>query len=217
MKKIILFAVFSIASSIGALSFAADVKVSHELKPGQPSLVHAEGSIHSSPEEAWENMIRFNDYKNFMPRVVDSFFISPEGIAAIQNAGTRNANRLRHIAAPYKIDAARKSGGLWGGYVFMVIDTPFPVENRWYVLKVEQDERQRAQHVYKRCWELVDGNIEAAQGCWQIAPGADPGHARLTYNDQVNPGGKVPDWISRMGATQTVPQMFDSLEKVASR
>ena len=197
--------------------FAADVKVTHDYKRDEPSLIHAVGTFEGYPDVVWENMIRFNDYASFMPRVVDSFFITQAGIDAIEHAGTRNANRLRAIARPYKVEGNRKKNGVWNGLVFMVINTPFPIENRWYVINVVQDETHAAAHTFKRCWTLIDGNIEAAEGCWQIQPDSTEGKSLLTYQDHVNPGKKIPEWVARLGATKTVPEMFESLENVARK
>lgn len=214
-RSLIIVALLSLLTNLPLLG--AEVRVTHEYKKGEPSLVHAVGTIQGQPDDVWEQMIRFNHYASFMPRVIDSFFITQEGITVIQNAGTRNASRLRSLAQPFKVEGNRKKGGLWSGFVFMVIDTPFPVENRWYVLKVEQDETKAASHTFKRCWSLVDGNIEAAQGCWQVQPDTKEGQSLLTYQDHVNPGKKIPEWIARLGATKTVPEMFESLEKVAKK
>ena len=217
MKKSILLVLLTTLFILPLKLAGADVHVTHDYKKGEPSLVHAVGTIVGNSDDVWENMIRFNDYASFMPRVIDSFFISQEGIQAIQAAGTRNASRLRSVAQRYKVEGDRKKNGVWSGFVFMVINTPFPVENRWYILNVTQDETQAAVHTYKRCWNLVEGNIEAAEGCWQVQPDAIKGKSLLTYQDHVNPGGKVPEWIARMGATKTVPEMFESLEKVAKK
>lgn len=196
-------------------AWAASVKVRHEHQEGIPDQVKAESVVKASPEAVWSYLIRFNDYSKFMPRVIESLFISEDGIRAIQGAGTRNANKLRSVARKYKIEPSRKMGGKWEGYVFMVLDTPFPVENRWYVLKAVQDETRSREHIYRRCWNLVIGNIESAEGCWTLKPGEETSETLASYEDVVNPGGNVPEWAAKMGANQTVPQMFKSLEKMA--
>jgi hypothetical protein len=95
--------------------------------------------------------------------------------------------------------------------IFMVIDTPFPVENRWYVIRSVQDETKASQKIYKRCWDFVVGNIESANGCWNLEP-TEMSETLAHYVDNVNPGGNVPEWVSRMGAHQAMPQVFRALE-----
>lgn len=199
-----------------SLVLASPVKVWHEHLKGEPSKVRAEGVIKASPEDVWENLIRFNEYSKFMPRVMESFFISKEGVEVLKTAKTRNANKLRKIALKYKLENLRVPGKKWDALVFMVLDTPFPVENRWYVIHALQDETQAAHHRYRRCWSLVVGNINSADGCWNIEPAAHPQGALSRYEDSVNPGGSVPEWVTRLGATQTVPQIFRNLERVAA-
>jgi hypothetical protein len=194
---------------------ASPVSVTHDIRSGALSTVKAEGILKTSPEKVWAQVVRFNEYATFMPHVMESFFISQEGIEALRNAGTKNANKLRGVAKAYKIPVPRKAGGRWEGDVFMVLNTPFPVENRWYVIHSVQDETQSASHQYKRCWELVTGNIDASKGCWTFAPGATAEETSSVYEDQADPGGNVPEWVTRLGATQTIPQMFEKVEKLA--
>ncbi len=210
------FLVFQFSASLGV---ASPVKVWHEHLKGEPSKVRAEGVIKASPESVWENLIRFNEYSKFMPRVMESFFISREGVEVLKTAKTHNANKLRKVAVKYKLENLRDlrvPGKKWDALVFMVLDTPFPVENRWYVIHAMQDETQAAHHRYRRCWNLVVGNIRSADGCWSIEPAAHPEEALSRYEDSVNPGGSVPEWVTRLGATQTVPQIFRNLERVAA-
>lgn len=202
--------------SLAATAWASPVKVWHDLQENKPSLVRAEGVIKAPPEAVWNYLIRFNEYANFMPRVSESFFISQAGVEALRQAGTQNANKIKMIAKKYKAEMPRKAGQSWEGLVFMVLNLPFPVENRWYVLKAVQDETRAGEHIYKRCWSLVIGNIDGAKGCWTLEPANGGSETLGRYEDQVDPGGKLPDWAAKMGATQIVPEMFESLEKVAA-
>ncbi len=200
---------------LAATASASAVKVTHDIRSDGPSEVTAEGVLQASPEKIWAQVIRFNEYATFMPHVLESFFITEEGVETLKNAGTANANKLRAVARPFKTPVSRKEGGRWEGLAFMVLNTPFPVENRWYVIRTVQDETGAAGHKYKRCWELVTGNIESAKGCWTFVPGANPEETVSRYEDQADPGGNVPEWVTRMGATQTIPQMFEKVEKLA--
>lgn len=200
-----------------ATALASPVKVTHDIRADGPSTVTAEGVLKAPPEAIWKQIIRFNEYSTFMPRVLESFFISEDGVEGLKNAGTKNANKLRSVAKKYRIDVPRKAGGVWSGLLFMVLDTPFPVENRWYVIRSTQDETKAAQQQYQRCWELVTGNIASANGCWTLGPGASPSETVSRYQDRADPGGKVPQWVTRLGATQTIPQMFEKVEKLAAQ
>ena len=194
---------------------ASPAKVKYESHKNRPSQVSVQSILQAPPDAIWKQVVRFNDYNQFMPRVVESFFISEEGVQALKEATTKNANKLSSMAKKYKMAVPRKPGEQWGGLVFMVLNTPFPVENRWYVLRTNQDETRSAQHSYKRCWDLVTGNIESAKGCWSFEPYGDGQETFSFYQDQADPGGKVPEWVTRLGATQTLPQMFHRVESLA--
>ena len=177
-------------------------------------LVNGEGILQGSPESVWIHLSNFNNYSKFMPRVVDSFFISEQGLQKVRESmkATMNPNKMRNIAKSYKIDMPRKKGQLWSSFVFMELNAPFPVENRWYILESNFDETRASSKIFKRCWSYVVGNIESADGCWDVEPsGADGTY--LKYVDNVNPGGNVPRWVSRAAARQTIPDVFRALEK----
>ena len=196
---------------------AAQVKVWHEYHKNTPSAVKAEGILKASPEAIWKTLIRFNDYADFMPRITESFFITPEGIEALKKSKTKNAQKIKKIAQKFKTMYPRKKGKTWNAYVFMVLNTPFPVANRWYILHTVNDETKAQEQKYKRCWKLVIGNIDNAQGCWYLEPTPQPSNTLARYQDSVNPGGHVPQWAAKMGATRTVPKMFKNLEKEVRR
>ncbi len=214
MKRIT-FVALAAGLAAATSAWGSPVKVKHDIRSGAPSEVRAEGVLQASPEQVWAQIIRFNEYAQFMPNVLESFFIREEGVGALRTAGTENANKLRAVARPFKIPAPRKEGGRWEGLLFMVLNTPFPVENRWYVIRTTQDESRAAEHLYKRCWELVTGNIKSSKGCWTFELGPGPGETVSRYEDQADPGGKVPEWVTRAGATKTIPEMFRRIEKLA--
>src|SRR3989338_10145241 len=132
-KKIIIpFAIFALF--IDNSLEAATIKVWHEMHDNAPSAVNAEGILKASPNAIWETLIRFNDFAKFMPRVRESFFITQEGVDALKKTKTNHINKIQEIARLYKTDDHRLKGGKWEGFVFMVLNTPFPVTNRWYIL-----------------------------------------------------------------------------------
>ena len=194
---------------------AVSVKVRHELQDGGPSRIHAEGVLNATPEAVWDYLIRFNDYSKFMPRVRESFFISLEGVERLRGSIKQGSEAARKIAENYRTEMPRKIGKKWEGMVFMALDLPFPVKNRWYIIRAIQDETQGSRRLYQRCWSFVTGNIAGASGCWNLSPTDQPTETLARYEDNINPGGHVPHWIAELGADQTVPQIFDSLERVA--
>jgi ribosome-associated toxin RatA of RatAB toxin-antitoxin module len=216
MKKTSLLLIVTFLCAL-PIAHTAQVEVWHELRDNAPSAVNAEGVLSAEPEEVWEALIRFNDYSTFMPRVRESFFISPEGVTALQQAKTKNPNKIKNIAEQYKTKATRHKGKVWTGDIFMVVNAPFPVVNRWYVLHMRLDETGSAQRSFQRCWHLMVGNIDQAQGCWDLKPTAKGVKTFARYQDSIDPGGAVPKWASRMGATQTVPKIFKNLEKEVLR
>ena len=213
MKRVLsfLFLIFVVSGR----AQASPVRVWHDMKDGERSKIRAEGIIKAAPEDVWSHLIRFNDYDKFMPRVIDSFFVSEEGLEALRRSQTQNGNKMRDVAKKFRSEMARRPGQSWQGYVFMLINVPFPAENRWYVLDAVQDETRSEDRIYKRCWTFVMGNIRDANGCWTLKPGPDARETETSYEDNIDAGGSIPDWMARLGARKTVPEIFHSLERVS--
>jgi hypothetical protein len=217
MNKVFSFifvGLFLIASTAFSIEVKVDFTLSQDDKPGS---VKGVGVMQAAPHEVWQTLSDFNTFDQFIPRVLSSHFISEEGFEAIKTAKTNNANLIKKVAKQYKVIPERKKGQKWEGLLYMTVDAPFPVVNRWYVLKAVQDESKADQNIYQRCWTLLKGNIDHSGGCWTIKPAKIADQSIVTYRDSVDIGKNVPDWVERLGATQTLPDMFESIEREALR
>ena len=47
---------------------------------------------------------------------------------------------------------------------------PWPLGNRWYIIKVLRDESQAAKHRYTASWSQVMGNLRENRGEWRLEP-----------------------------------------------
>ena len=107
----------------------------------------------------------------------------------------------------------REEGKVWSQNLFLIIDTPFPIADRWTVLKLTADESRARRHEYDQCWTLLVGNVNAAEGCFHIKPGPETDTTDLVREEISDVGGHVPGWVMRMGAKVIVPQIYRNLEK----
>ncbi|MBI2082443.1 MAG: hypothetical protein HYT76_02645 [Deltaproteobacteria bacterium] len=184
---------------------------------GKPNEMHAQGTIKASPEKVWDAIVRLNDWSSFMPRMPASFYITDEGISAIQTAGTREANLLKKVSEKYRTEVPRQSGGLWQGAVFQIVSTPFPVKNRWFVLRYTNDETLAGRQIFKQCWEMIAANVDFVRGCFLVQSDEKSGHSLVYYEEIVDLGGHVPNWVTKIGVKSTTPDVFKNLEKEAGK
>lgn len=180
---------------------------------GKAGRLHAEGIIHGTPEVTWDTLYLSNEWPKFMPRNLATHYISAGGVEALRGTSARNLERLIATARQHKVDAARAIGGVWHGFMFIVMDLPFPIANRWYVIRVRHDETKSQQHQYERTWDLVFGNIDALEGGWQLEPGPQPCQTIARYQDTVDLGLKVPDLLTRMVAKLALQNTYRVLDE----
>lgn len=184
---------------------------------GEPSIMKSEAYVQAEPGVVWNAIANINGWNEFMPKTPAAFYVSEDVIPAIQNAGTYNANRLLRIAKKYKVPVPRDEGKVWSGLVFQVINTPFPVANRWFVLRYVNDETHSAKDIYELCWDMVLSNVNTVDGCFKILPDDNPQKSRIYYQERVDLGGKVPEWVVKIGVRHTTPKLFSNLEKYVNR
>jgi hypothetical protein len=210
MVKLVTFILMLVVTPV---VWGAEITTWYEQNQNEPLKVYARATLDGRPAEIWRVLVNVNRHKEYMPLVYESVYIGEKGIQALTEARTNNANLLRRVARKHQINTARISGRSWEEKVFMTLDLPFPVANRWYVLTLKQDESKASRGIYQQCWSLVMGNIDEAIGCWKIKPSEIPGKTFVYYENINDAGGKVPKWMSRLGATQTTPKILKSLEK----
>jgi hypothetical protein len=91
---------------------------------------------------------------------------------------------------------------------YNVLDMPFPVSDRWYLLEMMRD---KATHSIS--WSQVIGNLKSTAGSWQLAPWLDGRHTLATYTTVSEPGIALPGFVLDMGLTQSLPCVIKALRK----
>ena len=101
-----------------------------------------------------------------------------------------------------------------------VVDMPFPVEDRRYIVRVEtQDLETGSGAGWQARWSYVEGsgNISASTGSWTLIP-VDPERTVVIYRLLTDPGGRLPAWIVDLTAPQTLRGALEAVsERVLSR
>ena len=177
-----------------------------------------EGVIHASPQSVWETLSPAQNWKTFMPHVPESIVLTQKGVDEIQSVSKEKNVNLADLIKIARANASSlnpQEGETWKGHVFLVVDTPFPVADRWFLLTLEANEKKRAESLFDLCWNMVVGNVKTTQGCFYIrpSPSGNPADTYLIRDEVSDVGGHVPKWVVSLGSKVTVPQMFKNIEK----
>ena len=171
------------------------------LKKGQVT-----GVVAAPPEKVWEVILDANNFQDFLPRMLRSRLIRQEELARILAVRPPSAAAVEAILSsnPPEVAHFRLPGQKYRGYFYGHVKVPWPLGNRWYIVKVQWDESQAVRHIYTSSWSLVTGNLKENRGEWKVEP-FDDQKTRLTYRVATDPGGLAPKFIVEKFTAQNLP------------
>jgi len=185
-----------------------------EMSEAAAKQVEVMGMVDASPEKVWEVITDINYFQNFMPRTLKSRAVTPETLQAILKIKPTEAPIAEALLDPVPPHPAlyRVPGQKYDVYLYSLLDFPFPLCNRWYILKITNDETQAGGHIYTSSWTMEIGNLRENRGEWRLIPFAD-GQTQVTYRLFTDPGGCLPDFLVKQGTKATLPQIILAVRK----
>ncbi|MBM4274794.1 MAG: hypothetical protein FJ134_10105 [Deltaproteobacteria bacterium] len=193
----------------GEIIFSCDDVPGTPLKRGE-----AKGVVDAPPEIVWQVITDVNNFKEFMPRTLKSMTVRPERVQVVMQKKPARPKEVEALLDPVPPDPKmfRVPGQKYTVYFYSLLDFPWPVRNRWYIIKILQDETSCAGHIYKSSWSLEIGNLRENCGEWLLEPFAT-NQTKVTYRLFTDPGGHVPDFLCKKGTLVTMPQIISSVRK----
>ena len=178
----------------------------------------ATGVVAASPEKVWQVVTDVNNFQEFLPRMIRSRLLRPEELKKILAEEPSNAYQAEAFLDPSPPDLAalRIPGQRYSGYFYGHLKVPWPLQNRWYIVRVNWDESQAARHRYTCSWSLLAGNLRENSGEWLVEPFGDR-QTRLTYRVAANPGGLVPKYLADEFTYATLPEIIAGVRKRVAR
>jgi ribosome-associated toxin RatA of RatAB toxin-antitoxin module len=164
----------------------------------------AEGVVAAPIEEVWAVLNDYNRYPEFLPEHKTTWIVSPDALAAIETGATWTRAEFEHAAAPYRQDSVTGDSI----YLYAVLAMPFPVGERWYLLRMLRNDDD-----YSLTWQEVVGNLRSTSGSWQLESDGDQTIA--TYTTRSDVGISVPGFLVSYGLKQTLPDVIKAIRKEA--
>jgi len=174
------------------------------------------GVINVPPETVWQVITDNNNFEKFMPQTLDSMIVTKEKVAEISKKNPKNPSQIKRLLnkkipppLPY-----RSPGKKYTVYFYSLLDFPWPISNRWYIIKINRDETLEAEHIYRDSWDLEIGNLKTNKGFWFIEPFGECG-TKATYQLLIDPGGHIPKFFIGIGTSVTMPNIIRAVRKQA--
>jgi ribosome-associated toxin RatA of RatAB toxin-antitoxin module len=176
------------------------------------------GVIDTSPEIVWRVVTDLNNFKDFMPRTINSMAVAPEKIPLILQSRPSRAAEVERLLGPIPANPAnsRLPGGKYTTYLYSNLKFPWPCNNRWYIIKGLNDETRASQHCYRSSWTLVTGNLKENSGEWLLEP-FTPGKTKVIYRLLTDPGGAIPQFLVDRCTENVMPQIIKAVRKRADK
>lgn len=199
---------------------AGEIITSFEAVPGSNlKKGKVTGVVAASPEKVWEVVTDANNFQFFLPRMLRSRLVRQEELNQILHTRPGSAAAVEALLGsnPPQLARFRIPGQKYSGYFYGHVKIPWPLGNRWYIVKVHWDESQAARHIYISSWSLLAGNLKENRGEWKVEPFGEQ-QTRLTYRVVTDPGGLAPKFLVEKFSARTLPQIIMGVRnRLASR
>ena len=148
----------------------------------------------------WHALIDINGWKIIHDDYKDSRSLDKNQFELI------NEKKPTHIQAFYELvgeeifpsELYRVPGKIWESYAFQRFAFPFPLKDRWVVMKVKNNENNAPKNEYRYDYEMTVGNFKALKGYWELLPVPEnPGWIEFRGEYKADPGISVPHFLTR--------------------
>lgn len=177
----------------------------------------AMGVVEATPAKVWEVVTDANSFQEFLPRLLRSRLVRFEELQRILQERPSSAAAVEALLSSPPPDLAhfRIPGRKYQGYHYGHLEAPWPIRDRWYIVRVHWDESQAARQIYTCSWSLTTGNLREYRGEWKVEPFGEK-QTRLTYRVVTDPGGFVPKFVIEDFTTKTLPQIIAGVRRRVS-
>lgn len=178
-----------------------------------------EGLIQAPPDVVWRLYLQANDWKRYrLPNLFDSRAVSEE--VARFAASTQKVEDFYKVLGDRFFDPEkdRRKGGVWTNHTFQYFDIPWPIANRWFVVRSLNDETKAHEGIYRAEWVKAAGNVRTIEGEILFEPFEGRRNlTRMEYNVKSDPGSSVPKFLVKWGVKKSMPAAIRAIRREAAR
>lgn len=152
------------------------------------------------PNEVFEVLIDTNSYKDKYSDYDDSRTLDRRQYKLLAEKKPTTVKGFYEIVGDqiFPSEYNRRKGGVWISYVFQKFKFPFPLSDRWNVMKVKNDESKARQGRYRYEYDTLVGNFKTLKGYWELLPiPGKPGWTEFRGKYKTDPGIQYPQFLAR--------------------
>ncbi|MBI2340602.1 MAG: hypothetical protein HYU99_09610 [Deltaproteobacteria bacterium] len=151
-------------------------------------------------EEVWKILIDTNTYKERYSDYSDSRTLDKNQFDLVVRKKPDSIKGFYELVGgqEFPSEYGRKPGSVWASYILQRFNLPWPLNDRWGISRVKNDESQAHKGKYRYEYETPAGNFKALKGYWELVP--VPGRPRWTEfrgEYDSDPGIQYPQFVAR--------------------
>lgn len=154
-----------------------------------------------SPDRVWPVLIDTNNWKKVHPSdYKDSRTLDKNQFDRIDHEKPKNTKAFYDLMGDQEFPSEwrRKKGGVWTSMHFQLLGLPWPLHDRWAVMKIKNNESHSAEGKYRYDYKMSVGNFKSLKGYWELFPIPDkPGWTEFRGQYDSDPGISVPQFLGR--------------------
>ncbi|MBI2501029.1 MAG: hypothetical protein HYW02_06120 [Deltaproteobacteria bacterium] len=176
-------------------------------------------AIEAPPSLVWQIFIDSDRWLSYeIPTLLDSRLVTPK--ITNQVGESKKVGHFYEILGrqSFSMRSQRLVGGEWGHDAFQFYDVPWPVKNRWMIIRVQDDETKSLTGLYRATMTKAAGNIKSLEAEMVLAPfEGDPRRTRFVYSVRTDPDAHVPKFLIRWGVKRVMPAVIRAIRQEAMK
>lgn len=176
-----------------------------------------EGVVYAPPRVVWRLFAQANEWPRYkLPQLIDCRAVSDE--VAQQAVPLKKVEDYYKLVGDQVFDPLvnQKSNSMWTNHTFQYFDLPWPVSNKWIVMKNQNDETEGGKGIFRSSWAKIAGNVRTLSGEIRLSPfEGDPQKTLLFYRVETDPGSGVPKFLLKWGVKKSLPAAMHVIRREA--
>lgn len=152
------------------------------------------------PEKVWKVLIDTNSWKDTHSEYTDSRTLDKNQADLVDAKKPTQVKAFYELVGEEKFPSehGRVPGKAWTSYVFQRFNLPWPLADRWVVIRIKNDEDSAKAGKYRYEYRMMAGNFAGLKGYWALEPSKDyPGYTVFSGEYRSDPGISVPQFLAK--------------------
>lgn len=150
--------------------------------------------------KVWKVLIDTNSWKDLHSDYTDSRTLDRNQFELVKEKKPINVKGFYELVGEQIFSSYynRRAGGVWTSYVFQRFNFPWPLKDRWVVMKIKNNESKAGKGRYRYDYKTYAGTFKELKGYWELLPiPGKPGWTEFRSEYKADPGIQVPRFITR--------------------